>query len=43
VIIGTNNVDHGTGVYGNNSINVLMEMLGVPSSTIQWKNLIKAM
>ncbi len=33
VIIGTNNVDHGTGVYGNNSINVLMEMLGVPSST----------
>jgi len=33
VIIGTNNIDHGTGVYGNNSINVLMEMLGVPAST----------
>src|SRR5581483_11834760 len=32
-IIGTNNVHHGTGVYCNNSINVLSEMLGVPAST----------
>lgn len=32
-VIGTNNVHHGTGVYCNNSINVLMEMLGVPAST----------
>jgi formate dehydrogenase (coenzyme F420) alpha subunit len=31
-VIGTNNVHHGTGVYCNNSINVLMEMLGVPAS-----------
>ena len=32
-VIGTNNVHHGTGVYCNNSINVLMEMLGVPAAT----------
>jgi formate dehydrogenase major subunit len=32
-VIGTNNVDHGTGVYGHNSINVLLEMIGVPAST----------
>lgn len=32
-VIGTNNVDHGTGVYANNSINVLLEMLGQPAST----------
>jgi predicted molibdopterin-dependent oxidoreductase YjgC len=32
-IIGTNNVDHGTGVYCNNSINVLLDMLGVPATT----------
>ena len=32
-VIGTNNVHHGTGVYCNNSINVLMEMLGVPATT----------
>lgn len=32
-VIGTNNVHHGTGVYCNNSINVLMEMLGVPACT----------
>ena len=33
VVVGTNNVDHGTGVYCNNSINVLLEMLGVPATT----------
>jgi len=32
-VIGTNNVHHGTGVYCNNSINVLLEMLGVPAAT----------
>ena len=32
-VIGTNNVHHGTGVYCNNSINVLMDMLGVAAST----------
>jgi formate dehydrogenase major subunit len=32
-VIGTNNVDHGTGVYCNNSINVLLDMIGVPATT----------
>ena len=32
-VIGTNNVDHGTGVYCNNTINVLLDMLGVPATT----------
>ncbi|SPE59788.1 formate dehydrogenase, alpha subunit [Verrucomicrobia bacterium] len=32
-VFGTNNVDHGTGVYCNNSINVLLDMLGLPAST----------
>lgn len=32
-VIGTNNVDHGTGVYCNNSIHVLLEMIGVPAAT----------
>ncbi|HVO79900.1 MAG TPA: molybdopterin-dependent oxidoreductase [Terriglobales bacterium] len=32
-VIGTNNVHHGTGVYCNNSINVLLDMIGVPAST----------
>jgi predicted molibdopterin-dependent oxidoreductase YjgC len=32
-VIGTNNVDHGTGVYGNNSIDVLLDMIGVPATT----------
>jgi predicted molibdopterin-dependent oxidoreductase YjgC len=32
-VIGTNNVDHGTGVYSHNSISVLLEMLGMPAST----------
>jgi predicted molibdopterin-dependent oxidoreductase YjgC len=30
-IIGTNNVDHGAGVYCNNSINVLLDMIGIPA------------
>ncbi len=32
-VVGTNNVDHGTGVYSNNSVDVLLEMIGVPAST----------
>jgi predicted molibdopterin-dependent oxidoreductase YjgC len=32
-LIGTNNVDHGTGVYCNNSIQVLLDMIGVPATT----------
>lgn len=32
-LIGTNNVDHGMGVYRNNSIEVLLAMLGVPATT----------
>jgi len=32
-VIGTNNVDHGTGVYSNNSIQVLLDALGVPAAT----------
>ncbi len=33
VVIGTNNVDHGAGVYANNSVGVLLDMLGVAAST----------
>ena len=32
-VVGTNNVDHGAGVYSNNSIQVLLDMLGAPAST----------
>jgi formate dehydrogenase major subunit len=32
-VIGTNNVHHGTGAYANNSINVLLDMIGIPAST----------
>jgi predicted molibdopterin-dependent oxidoreductase YjgC len=32
-VIGTNNVDHGTGVYGNNSLDTLLDMIGVPATT----------
>ena len=32
-VIDTNNVHHGTGVYSNNSINVLLDMIGIPAST----------
>jgi formate dehydrogenase major subunit len=32
-VIGTNNVDHGAGVYCNNSINVLLDTIGVPATT----------
>ena len=32
-VIGTNNVDHGAGVYCNNSMEVLLDMIGVPATT----------
>ncbi len=32
-VIGTSNVDHGTGVYCNNSVNVLLDTIGVAAST----------
>lgn len=32
-VIGTNNVDHGAGVYSNNSTRVLLDMLGVAAAT----------
>lgn len=32
-VIGTNNVDHGAGVYANNSVSVLLDMLGQAAST----------
>ncbi len=32
-IIGTNNVDHGTGIHRHNSIEVLQDQLGIPAST----------
>lgn len=32
-VIGTNNVDHGSGVYANNSIPILLDMLGVAATT----------
>jgi predicted molibdopterin-dependent oxidoreductase YjgC len=33
VVLGTNNVDHGAGVYSHNSVGVLLTMLGVPATT----------
>src|SRR5208337_4529269 len=32
-VIKTNNLDHGAGVYCNNSTNVLLDMIGVPATT----------
>ena len=32
-MIGTNNVDHGAGVYCHNSVEILLDMLGVPATT----------
>ena len=32
-VIGTNNVDHGGGVFCNNSVDVLLEMMGIPAAT----------
>lgn len=41
-VIGTNNVDHGAGVYTNNSAGVLLEMLGVAASTSSLEDLDKS-
>ena len=32
-VVGTNNVDHGTGAYCHNSIDVFLDMIGVPATT----------
>lgn len=32
-VVGTHNIDHGTGPYCNNGIEVLLELLGVPATT----------
>lgn len=32
-VIGTNNLEHGTGVYCNNSVDTLCEMIGYPATT----------
>jgi len=41
-VIGTNNVDHGAGVYNNNSINVLLEQIGIPAATNSIRELDKS-
>jgi len=41
-VIKTNNVDHGAGVYSNNSTDVLMEMIGVPATTNSFNELGKS-
>jgi predicted molibdopterin-dependent oxidoreductase YjgC len=41
-VIKTNNVDHGAGVYSNNSTDVLMEMIGVPATTNSYSELGKS-
>ena len=41
-IIKTNNVDHGAGVYSNNSTDVLMEMIGIPATTNSFNELSKS-
>jgi len=41
-VIGTNNVDHGAGVYNNNSINALLEQIGIPAATNSIRELDKS-
>jgi len=41
-VLGTNNVDHGAGVYTNNSVSVLLEMLGIAASTSSIEDLDKS-
>lgn len=41
-VLGTNNVDHGTGVYSHNSIPVLLEQLGVAAATDAIGNLARS-
>jgi predicted molibdopterin-dependent oxidoreductase YjgC len=41
-VIGTNNVAHGTGVYSNNSTNVLLDMIGQAASTSSLEDLTKS-
>jgi len=41
-VIGTNNVDHGSGVYANNSVDILLDQLGVAASTGSFDDLEKS-
>ena len=41
-VIGTNNVDQGTSLYRNNSVEVLRDMLGVPAATNSIAELMKS-
>ncbi|HTP29712.1 MAG TPA: molybdopterin-dependent oxidoreductase [Anaeromyxobacteraceae bacterium] len=41
-VIGTNNVDHGAGVYSNNSTDVLLDMLGAAATTNALADLAKS-
>jgi len=41
-VMGTNNVDHGAGVYINNSINALLEQIGIPAATNSLDELYKS-
>jgi predicted molibdopterin-dependent oxidoreductase YjgC len=41
-VVGTNNVDHGAGVYNNNSVNVLLEQIGIPAATNSIRELDKS-
>ncbi len=41
-VIGTNNVDHGAGVYRNNATEVLLDTLGVPATTGALRDLAKS-
>jgi predicted molibdopterin-dependent oxidoreductase YjgC len=38
-LIGTNNVDHGMGAFRHNSIDILLDMLGVPATTTAIRDL----
>lgn len=38
-LVGTNNLDHGMGAFRHNSIDLLLEMLGVPASTTSIRDL----
>jgi predicted molibdopterin-dependent oxidoreductase YjgC len=38
-LVGTNNLDHGMGAFRHNSIDILLEMLGVPATTTTLRDL----
>lgn len=41
-VVGTNNVDHGTGVHRATTIEVLLDMLGVPAATCAYEDIDRA-